>query len=427
MADELSKNLASLRIDRSSDRAKPASRGWISWLIALGGVGAAYFVVWPKLEATIFKAAVEVTEISMVSPAQAQVELTASGYVQAEVESKIAPKVPGRVLKVHVVQGQKVELGQVVLELDPADDQANIAAAQSRVRAAQAQAQSAEARVLTAEAEYREVEQRASRERKLATQGVSASALAEDLEARAQAAAEALKAARAAAKATFADAAALAAQTRVLETGLKNLTLTAPISGVVVSRPPQLGEFVGPQPAGVQVDMGGVRIADFSTLVVETDIPEARLSQVRPGGPAEIVLDAFPTERRRGRVKEITPQVDRAKATVLVKVSFVDPTQNVLPDMAARVSFLAQELDEKALAIPPKKVVPKVALRESGGGQVVFVLDGDRVKMTPVQLGPAFGNGYELVSGPSAGTKLIANPSPALSDGQKVKTEDAEN
>jgi HlyD family secretion protein len=424
MVDELSKNLASLRIDRLAPKRRSGLSTWVTWLALAGAAGLGYSLLWPRLEGAFFKASVELTEVSLVSPAAAQVELTAAGYVQAEVESKVAPKVPGRVLKIHVVQGQKVEEGQILLELDPADDKANIAAANSRVRAAQAQAQSAEARVLAAQADYNEVEQRAARERKLATQGVSASAVAEDLEARAQAVAESLKAARAAARAAAADAQALGAQTQVLQTGLRNLTLTAPISGVVVNRPPQLGEFVGPQPAGVQVDMGGVRIADFSTLVVETDIPEARLAQVRPGGPAEIVLDAYPTKRLRGKVKEITPQVDRAKATVLVKVAFTDLTQNVLPDMAARVSFLAQELDALALQEPPKKVVPKSALGERAGAQVVFVLNDGQVKMTPVVLGPAFGNGYELVSGPVPGTKLVVNPGANLVDGQKVKTED---
>jgi HlyD family secretion protein len=427
MADDLSKNLSALRIDRTAPPAKSKIRGALVWLVLLGGGAALLAVAWPKLEASIFKATVELTEVALVSPAQASVELTATGYVQAEVASKIAPKVPGRVAKVFVVQGQKVEAGQTLLELDPADDQAGIAAALSRVRAAQAQAQSAEARALAAEADYAQIELQAARERKLANQGVSAAALADDLEAKAKAVGETLKASRSAAKASGAEATALAAQVEVLRTGLKNLTLKAPITGVVVNKPPQLGEFVGPQPAGIQVDMGGVRIADFSTLVVETDIPEARLSLVRPGAPAEIVLDAYPSVRHRGRVKEITPQVDRAKATVLVKVAFVEPTERVLPDMAARVSFLREELDAAALKIPPKTIVPKNALREQGDGQFVFVLEDGRVKKVAVRLGPAFGSGFELLEGPTPGTKLVSNPGPELQDRQKVKAEDAEN
>ena len=189
----------------------------------------------------------------------------------------------------------------------------------------------------------------------------------------------------------------------------------------VVNEPPQVGEFVGPQPAGISVDMGGIRIADFSTLLVETDIPETRLAQVRPGGPAEIVLDAFPSRRLRGEVKEITPEVDRAKATVMVKVAFVDPIDGVLPDMSARVSFLAEALDADAMKEPPKTVVPGSAITERGGGQVVFVIENGQVKMVPVQLGPAFGSGYELRSGPRPGTRVVASPDAQLKDGQKIK------
>ena len=323
------------------------------------------------------------------------------------------------------MQGQKVTEGDPLLELDPADDQANIVAAQSRVAASYAQAKGAEARVLTAEADLAEATLRANRERKLATEGVSTPAAAEDLEARVFSLTETVKATKAAAVAANAEAVALGAQVQVLKTGLKNLTLTAPVTGTIVTKPPQIGEFVGPQPAGVSVDMGGIRVADFSTLLVETDIPEGRLSQIKVDAPAEIVLDAYPAQRFRGRVKEITPLVDRAKATVIIKVAFVDPTEGVLPDMSARVSFLAKELDANALKEPPKIIVPGSALAERGGIKVVFVVDQGQVRMVPVKLGPAFGNGFELIDGPSPGTQIVSNPPATLADGQKVKKEEA--
>ena len=202
---------------------------------------------------------------------------------------------------------------------------------------------------------------------------------------------------------------------------LGDVTIRAPITGTVINKPPQLGEYVGPQPPGVTVDMGGIRVADFSTLLVETDIPEGRLNLIKPNGPAEIVLDAYPAKRFRGHVKEITPQVDRAKATVIVKVAFDDDTEGVLPDMSARVSFLAKALDEEAVKIPPKTVVPGVAVVERGGAKVVFVLDEGKARMVPVQLGEAFGSGFELLSGPMPGTRVVKDPPKTLADGQSVK------
>lgn len=424
MADDLSKSLASLRIDRSAPPPRRGPPRVLLWLVGLGALVGAGALLYPRLEAKIFKTAVRVTEVSSVSPSQATVELTATGYVQAAKNSRIAPKVPGRVLDVFVVQGQKVKAGEALLELDPTDDEANILAAQSRVAAAVAQARSAEARVSTAEADLLEAKQKAARERRLADTGASTAAAADDLEARVTTLAETVKAQSAAAKAASAEAAALAAQVKVLQIGLKNLTLTSPIDGTIVNKPPQAGEFIGPQPAGISVDMGGVRVADFSTLQVETDIPEGRLSLVKVGAPAEIVLDAYPSQRFRGRVKEITPQIDRAKATVIVKVEFVDATEGVLPDMAARVSFLSQELDAEALKAPPKIIVPASAVVERGGSRVVFVVDDGVARMVPVKLGPPFGASFELESGPSAGTQIVAEPPATLADGLKVKLED---
>jgi len=424
MADHLSENLASLKIDRA---APPPSGGhakwvWLGVVVALAGGGLA---LWPTVEASLFKTSVEFTSIASVSPAQGSVQLTAAGYVQAAIASRVAPKVPGRVLKVHIVQGQKVEAGQPLIELDPADDEANIAAAKARVAAAWAQAKGAQARVATAEADLNETRIRASRERKLADSGAIATAGAEDLESRMASLGENVKAAKATAVASAAEAAALNSQVEVLKTGLKNLTLTAPINGTVINKPPQIGEFVGPQPAGMAVDMGGIRVADFGTLQVDTDIPEGRLGQVKLGAPAEIVLDAYPGQRFRGRVKEITPQVDRSKATVIVKVAFVDPTEGVLPDMSARVSFLTEELNEAALKAPPKIVVPGSAVTERSGSKVVFVVEGDKVRMVPVKLGASFGDGFELASGPSPGTQVVKEPPATLADGQKVKQQEA--
>jgi RND family efflux transporter MFP subunit len=272
-----------------------------------------------------------------------------------------------------------------------------------------------------AEAQLAEAKQQAERERRLAAEGISGTAVADDLEARVKSLEQSVDAAKSEARAAEANAGALKAQVGVLQTGLQNLTLLSPIRGTIINKPPQVGEYVGPQPPGVTVDMGGIRVADFDTLLVETDIPEGRLSQVKPGGPAEIVLDAYPGRRLRGKVKEITPEVDRAKATVMVKVGFDGDTQGVLPDMSARVSFLTRELDAKELAIPPKTVIPGGAVTERGGAKVTFVIDDGKVRMVPVELGPAFGSGFELVSGPAPGSRLVKDPPKTLADGQSVK------
>jgi HlyD family secretion protein len=405
MSDTLSSDLASLRIDRGErdpNRKGPWAKvaGFVLVAVAIGG---AVTLARPALEARFFKTEIGVTEVALVSPAQAQVALTASGYVVAQRVSKVGAKVPGRVSAIHVREGDAVEAGQVVLELESDDHTAN-------VRAAQARAAAAQARVETMRAQLVEAQIIAGRETRLAESGVGSQAAAENGQAR-------VKSLEQQVKATQAEAAAAYAEARALGVNLEYMKIVSPISGRVLSKPPELGELVG----ALTLEPLSIEIADFDSLVVECDVPEGRLHLVQLGTPAEIILDAFPGRRYRGEATEVSPKVNRQKATVLVKVKFVDERTDVLPNMAARVSFLENALDEASLKEPPKVVIPASAVSEHAGGKVVFLLDGDKVRMRPVQLGQATAGGFEVLSGPDPGTRLVKNPPAGLVDGQRIK------
>lgn len=408
MPDDLSSDLASLRIDHAAPR--PPSHGLRVLIVAavVAGLGAAaYFLVLPRVRSKFFKTEVVVTEIALVSPAHASITLTSTGYVMPQVVSQVAAKVPGRVAEVKVKQGQTVAVGDVLLLLDTADHLASIASARTRVATMQANAQ-------TARANLAEVQQQLARERGLAGEGVSPQGVADDLARRADAL-------RASVKAADASSRAAQSEVKLLEVNLDNYTLRSPISGTVINKPPEVGELVGPAMTGVAAMVGGIEIADFSTLAVETDVPEGRLGLVQPGASVEIVLDAFAEKRYRGEVYEIVPRVNRAKATVVVKVKFIDDNKGALPDMSARVSFLSGKLDAKAVQEPPKLILPGAAVAERAGAKVVFVVEDGRLRMVPVELGPEFGDGYVLQRGPTAGTKVVKQPGPELVDGQQVK------
>jgi len=122
MSDQLSTNLAALKIDRSVGRPPGSGRLWKNLLliaIVAGGRGAAYAYGKPMLEAMVFKAEVELTEIALVSPSQASIELTSTGYLVPQTVSKVAAKVGGRVAKIHVRQGTDVKAGDLLIEIDP--------------------------------------------------------------------------------------------------------------------------------------------------------------------------------------------------------------------------------------------------------------------------------------------------------------------
>jgi HlyD family secretion protein len=412
MSSSLSSDLASLKIDRAS---KPSGGGPLGkivlWLCVLGAVAVAITLGMPYLEARFFKTEVALTEVALISPAQAQIALSSSGYVVPQVRSRVGARIPGRVAKLHAKEGDRVTAGQVVIELDSANQEAAITAAKMRVAAAKA-------RAATARASYDEVRRQAEREHALVKQGAAPQARADDLTLRATSLSEQIKA-------SDAEVAAAVSEIDALKINLGYMTIVSPITGTVLNKPPEVGEVLGNDFGIGTTTTGTIEIADFDSLAVETDVPEGRLHVVKIGSPCEIVLDAYPQRRYRGEAIEIMPRVNRSKATVGVKVKFLDAAQGALPDMAARVSFLNKRLDETEVKEKPKVVVPAAAVVERSGSKVVFVIAGDKAQMKPVSLGPKFGDGFELELGPEPGTKLVKAPPVTLEDGQKIKERSA--
>ena len=408
--DQLSQDLASLKIDRepkSRDRPRGPGRSVVIVLVLLGVIGAiGYFVVYPKIRSAILTKEVKVGDVVLLSPAQAQVRLTSTGYVVALVAAKVAAKVPGRIAEIYVEEGDPITKGDKVARLEDVDQKSAIASARARASAARARTQIARANLA-------ETKLQLERERRMFEKGVSAKAQVEDLETRSTSLLASVRAAEAEAAAADAESAALATQ-------LDNYIITTPVSGTVVDKLVEVGEGVSP---GFGTP-GVIEVVDLDSLVVEVDVPEARLAQISDKQPAEIVLDAFPEARFRGEVKEIGRRINRAKATVPVKVAFLDKPkapQQALPEMAARVMFLEKALDETALKTPPKLVVPTRAVVKRNGADVVYVVDDGEVRLTPVTVGPAFADGLELKSNLPSGTKVVLDPAADLKDGEKIK------
>lgn len=413
---DLSNDLASLRIDRSP----PAKRGfrlpgWAVLLLVLLGVGAGVAFALPRASAKFFKQEVQLTEISLVSPAQAAIDLSSTGYVLPQTVAKVGSKVIGRVAKVNIKEGGKVKAGDVLFELDSIDQKTALATAKAKVTAASARAAAARARATAAKSNADEIRAQLDRQKKLAESGAVAASTVEDLELKLKAMDAQVAVANADAAAALADASAAQVDIGVFEANVTNTTILSPINGTATAKPAQVGDAVYP---GTNIL---VELADFETLLVETDVPEARLNVVKPGGPCVIVLDAYPDKNLAGEVVEIVPKLNRAKATGTVKVKITDKIDNVLPEMAARVSFLQKKLEEDEKKQAPKKVVPASAVVDRNGAKHVFVVEEGKAKLVPVTLGPAFGSGFELIVGPNYGTKVVKDPPASLTDGQPVK------
>jgi multidrug efflux pump subunit AcrA (membrane-fusion protein) len=120
-------------------------------------------------------------------------------------------------------------------------------------------------------------------------------------------------------------------------------------------------------------------------------------------------------------VKKIVPTADRAKATVMTKVSFDQLDNRVLPEMSAKVSFLPLNTDTTGLDTRSVISVPQGALVESDGTMVAFIIRQGRVTRTPVTIGDSYGGSYEVRSGLDVGDVVVLHPAKGLGDGDRVE------
>jgi multidrug efflux pump subunit AcrA (membrane-fusion protein) len=186
---------------------------------------------------------------------------------------------------------------------------------------------------------------------------------------------------------------------------------------VILTKNANVGDNITPFSAAADSKGAVVTLADMDTLEVEADVSESNLSKIRVDQPAEIQLDAFPELRLAGVVSRTVPTVDRSKATLLVKVRFVERDARVLPDMSAKVAFLSK-------AVPPADRNPVIAvqpgaLAQRDGRTVVFVVKDNRLRMAAVTPRRRIGELVE-VSGLTAGEKVVLKPGTKLADAMAV-------
>jgi len=162
----------------------------------------------------------------------------------------------------------------------------------------------------------------------------------------------------------------------------------------------------------------------MSSLEIEVDVNETYINRVTPGMKVEAVLDAYQDWRIPAHVITTIPTADRQKATVRVRIAFDQLDPRILPDMGVKVSFLRDEPAAGPSApIAPRVLVPKTAVRTAEGKSIVFVLKEDRVERRAISVGLEQGDQVEVVSGVTAGERVVTDGPPTLKDGDKVKVQ----
>ena len=402
-------DLASLRIRRDDPGAAPprrarSRRGLVWLLVPVVALLAVAAVAWRGGTRT-FEVGTGV--VGRLSPTAARSLLTATGYVVAQRQAAVASKGTGRLQILNVEEGDHVREGDIIARLESADVEASLAAARASVT--QAESDLERTRALAKEA-------RLAFER---ARGLLADALISQSEF------DAAEARDASAQANVATAEAVVLSARanavLASVQVENTYIRAPFDGTVLTKSADVGEVVAPFASSASSRGAVVTLADMTSLEVEADVSESNIRQILIGQPCLVTLDALPAEPYRARVKKIVPTADRAKATVLTKIEFVQLDDRVLPEMSAKISFLPSDTDTTNIETRTVLAVPAAALVDRDGRTVAFVLRDERVRMTPVDTGSRYGGSTEVRGGLEDGDIVVLDPPEKLRDGGRVK------
>lgn len=345
MTDQRTEQLHSLTIDRGESGGDGSGGpGWAALLIAIvlaggAGAGAAWFLI-PRPEAAPVVQAerpaptqgaqAETASSASVAPAarpSSSSGLVASGYVVARRQATVSAEITGRIRDVLIEEGAVVEQGEVLAYLD--DDRARI-----DLDLYEAQESATRERAQSLAAQLNEARTVLERTERLIESGYAT----DSRRTAEQAQVDSLRAQLSAARA---DLAAAEVRVRSQRDYVDRHIVRAPFGGVVIAKNAQVGEILSPVSAGGGFTRTGIAtLVDMESLELEVDVNEGQIQRVSAGQRVEAILDAYPDWRIPAHVEAIIPTADRARATIRVRVALGERDARILPDMAARVTFL---------------------------------------------------------------------------------------
>ncbi len=387
-------DLSRLRIqrdDRQIDRTTAPGVNWRLWgsVLAVVVLIAIVLGVSSQFAGT---AEVELSTVTLTFPSQANAVLTASGYIVAQTKAAVASKGTGRLAYLGVEEGDHVVKDQIIARLEDAD----VVAALERARA----------NLGVAKADEFDASQSFERAKRLFSSNLISKSELDPAQARFDR--------------VHASILSAAAAVREAEVALEYTRIRAPFDGTVLTKNADVGEVVAPFGAAANSRGTVVSMADMRSLQVEADVSEANITRVSAGQPCDIVLDAYPAQRYHGHVHKIVPTADRSKATVLTKVAFDDKDDRVLPEMSAKVTFLAADAGTHEKDDAVLSVLTSTLVQRNGKTAVFRVADGKAVEIQ-IQTGKEFGNRTVIVQGLSQGDQVVLTPDPKLASGTVVK------
>jgi len=390
-AEELRRHLGALRLERGATPPPRRRRRWVRIVVAIAAVA----LVLAGLRLAGGRA--PVVEVAQVNAPQRDGSaegvpiLSGAGYVvSADRYIAIGARVAGRIDRYMVEEGDHVQAGDPLVQLDPREYEAGVRRTEADLRQARATAALRRTQL--------------GRARALAKTGVISR---DELDLRAAEAATA--------SASVGQAEAALEQARV---ALEYTTLRAPRRGVILAKFKEVGEIAVPGGFAGSGDL--IRMANLDDLRGQVDVTESELAKIRLGQRAELVPDAYPDRRYRAHVVKLYPQVDRQKGTLRIEVQIEEPDDLLWPDMSARITFL----EPLATATGhPGVLVPRSAIRGTPEAPFAWQVTDRHVHRVPLTLGKDFGDQVQVAKGLEGGeTLVVGEPPRELKEGEAVTT-----
>lgn len=323
-------------------------------------------------------------QAAVVKVADSSQGYTYSGEVRGRYESQLAFQVDGKIIKRNIELGSQVSAGDVLMQIDPKDIQQTV--------------NSTSAQVYSAESQLRLAESNLNRYRQLYEQGAVGRMTYDQYASAYDVAVAALQQA--------------SAQNTQGTNKLDYSLLRADKSGIVSNITAEIGQVVS---AGQTV----LTIVQDGDREVEINVPENRIEELRKAQQLNVTFWALPELTITGKVREISPMADKVSRTYKVRISLVNPPQEINLGMTAAVTVNSLD-NQKATYIPLS------ALYQTGDTPNVWVIQNDIVTLRPIKIDVFGDNKIKVLEGLNDGDMIVTAGVHKLQEGQKVRTAGAD-
>jgi RND family efflux transporter MFP subunit len=324
-----------------------------------------------------------VVTVFKVSRQRISEKLIFTGVIEAWQTMNITPEIGGRIAKIYVEEGDRVQKGQLLAELD--------------TRAMRLQTEQAEAAVAVARANYNDAEKNKERMERL----IKENAVSEQQYEKIKLAFESAEAQLNQAKAAL----------NLAKYNLDVSIMEAPFSGVIASRNAEVGDVINPMMGGFSPTSGVVTLMDFSQVKIEVDVSHQDVVRIKKGQPASMSVSAFPGRLFPGRVSVVNLTADPTTKKFHVEVTADNPGLMLRPNTFGEITIEVSS-HEDALVIPQNAILEN---------KFVFIVNVDNtVRRQEVTIGLENTDMVEILDGIEFGDRIVVEGSYGLDNGTKI-------